>query len=74
MASYPLNTIPPGKDIQIASVPGKLHKRMLSLGLPPGTHLTVLRNRNGAIVVGRHQERMAIGHNLAKQILVQVRQ
>ncbi len=73
MASYPLNTIPAGKHIQISSVPRRLHKRLLSLGLPPGTPMIVLRNRNGAIVIGRHQDRMAIGHNLAKQILVRIR-
>ncbi len=70
MASYPLSTIPPGNRIQIASVPKRIHKRLLSLGLPPGTHLTVLRNRNGAVVIGRHQDRMAIGRGLAEEIMV----
>ncbi len=71
MVPTPLNTIPPGHHILIAQVPARFHKRLLSLGLPPGTRLTVLRNRNGAVVIGRHQNRMAIGRHLAAQILVQ---
>ena len=67
----PLSSIAPGNRIRIASVPKNIHKRLLSLGLPPGTQFSVLRNRNGSVVIGRHHDRMAIGRALAEQIQVQ---
>lgn len=70
--SQPLSAALPGQRVRIASVAEKrLHLRLLSLGLPPGTALTILRNRAGAVVVGKHDDRLAIGRSLAELIMVQ---
>ncbi|HHJ40538.1 MAG: hypothetical protein AXA67_10315 [Methylothermaceae bacteria B42] len=67
----PLSQAQSGQKIQIMSVPEKrAHKRLLSMGLPPGSQVTVLRNRSGSVIVGQHGDRLAIGRKLAEQILV----
>ncbi len=68
----PLSTASPGQRVRIASIVEKpLRLRLLSLGLAPGTPLTILRNRAGAVVVGKNDERFAIGRSIAELILVQ---
>ncbi len=67
----PLSQVLSGQKIQIRSVPEKrTHKRLLSMGLPPGSQVIVIRNRSGSVIVGQHGDRLAIGRRLAEQILV----
>ncbi|WP_022948035.1 FeoA family protein [Methylohalobius crimeensis] len=67
-----LSMVSPGQRIRIVDVPGKrVRIRLLSLGFAPGTTLTVLWNRAGAVIVGRDGDRMAIGRGFAEQILVE---
>lgn len=68
----PLSAALPGQRVRIASVAEKrLLLRLLSLGLPPGTGLTILRNHAGAVVVGKHNGRLAIGRSIAERIMIQ---
>ncbi len=68
----PLSAALPGQRVRIASVAEKrLRLRLLSLGLPPGTALTILTNRAGTVVVGKNDDRLAIGRSIAKLVMVQ---
>ncbi|MFN3918840.1 MAG: FeoA domain-containing protein [Methylohalobius sp.] len=70
--AHPLSFALPGQRVRIASVIEKpLRLRLLSLGLAPGTTLTILRNGASAVVVGKNDDRLAIGRSLAERILVQ---
>ncbi|BCX82431.1 ferrous iron transport protein A [Methylomarinovum caldicuralii] len=70
--SRPLSGIPAARPVRIIDVADKRTRlRLLSLGLAPGVTIQVWRNRNGAVVIGRHHDRMAVGRDLAERILVQ---
>lgn len=66
-----LSRIGSGQRITIITVlEKKAHKRLLGMGLPPGTQVTVFRNHSGSVIVGQRGDRIAIGRTLAQQILV----
>ena len=68
----PLTHIAAGNVVSIDSVRGgrRLSARLISMGLPMGIDLEVLQNRGGAMVVGRHSTRIALGPAMAAKILV----
>ncbi len=72
MDPKPLSAAVPGRRLRITAIldkPARL--RLLSLNLAPGTTVTVMRNRKGAVVVGHRHVRMAVGRRLAERILVE---
>lgn len=68
-----LDTVKPGQRVRLKSVnaPNRTRERLLSMGLPPGVVFDVLRNRHGSVVIGRHSNRLAIGKEMAKNLLIQ---
>lgn len=67
-----LDQCAPGQRVSLHSIVGgkRLRERLLSMGLPIGGELQVLRNRSGAVVVGRGANRLAIGRGMAEKIMV----
>lgn len=62
-----------GQLVRLKSVnaSSRTRERLLSMGLPPGAVFEVLRNRGGSVVVGRQSNRLAIGREMAKTLLIQ---
>ena len=45
--------------------------RLLGLGIGHGTHIEVLRNRHGDMVLGNGNNRISLGRSITQHILVQ---
>lgn len=45
--------------------------RLLGMGLGHGTHIEVLRNRHGDMVLGNGNNRISLGRSITQHILVQ---
>ena len=68
-----LNTAQPGQRVRLKSInaPNRVRERLLSMGLPTGAVFEVLRNRHGSVVIGLHANRLAIGKEMAENLLIQ---
>ncbi len=68
-----LDKAQPGQRVRLKSVnaSNRTRERLLSMGLPPGAVFDVLRNRGGSVVICRQSNRLAIGREMAKDLLVQ---
>jgi len=69
-----LNSATTGQNLRIASVPhGTLKAQFVRLGIHEGEKVKCLeRLPGGTIVVQKNRQQIAIGHQLAKQIMVVV--
>ena len=45
--------------------------RLLGMGIGHGTHIEVLRNRHGDMVLGNGNNRISLGRSITQHILVQ---
>ncbi len=57
--------------LKAVNASSRTRERLLSMGLPPGAVFEVLRNRGGSVVIGRQSNRLAIGREMAKDLLIQ---
>ena len=46
-------------------------RRLLGMGIGHGTHIEVLRNRHGDMVLGNGNNRISLGRSITQHILVQ---
>jgi len=67
-----LLTLQPGQWVRILSMPeSALKAQMIRIGLCEGERIVCLeRLPGGTVVIGKKRQQIAIGHQLAKQILV----
>ncbi len=72
--TIPLNSATTGLNLRITSVPhGTLKAQFVRLGIHEGEKVKCLeRLPGGTIVVQKNRQQIAIGHQLAKQIMVVV--
>jgi Fe2+ transport system protein FeoA len=64
----------PGASVRILSVDGgrSAAGRLRALGLIPGTSVSVLSRRGGGpVLVALRRSRLAIGHGLARRVMVE---
>ena len=68
-----LDKAQPGQRVRLKSVNAskRTRERLLSMGLPQGAVFEVLRNRGGSVVIARQSNRLAIGREMAKDLLIQ---
>jgi len=68
-----LSSVKPGNDVTISDINGGrgIRSKLYSMGLVPGTKLTVLNgNTNGPVMISIRDSRLAIGHGMAQKIIV----
>ncbi len=68
-----LSEVGPGKEVILSGINGGrgLKSKLYSMGLVPGTRLTVLNaNGGGPIMIRVRDSRLAIGRGMADKILV----
>jgi Fe2+ transport system protein FeoA len=72
---FPLNAAQPGEQVQVTGVHGgrRLTGRLASMGVVPGTELTVIRANGGPVVVASGESRLALGRGEAAQVRVSLR-
>ena len=71
----PLLMVPPGKRVRIKAINVRGHgayRRLLELGLIPGSVIKVVSNALGPIVIEKNGVRFAIGRGHAARIMVEV--
>ncbi|RLE53301.1 MAG: ferrous iron transport protein A [Candidatus Methanomethylicota archaeon] len=70
----PLSMLQPGEVgivVQIAAGRG-LTRRLVEMGITPGTHVKVLYNGPGPVVIMVRDSRLVLGRGAAMKILVEV--
>ncbi|MGA9364006.1 MAG: FeoA family protein [Bacteroidota bacterium] len=74
--TVPLILVRAGNLVKIISVPkGALRAQFIRLGISEGERVTCLeRLPGGTIVIQKNRQQIALGHKLAREILVQVEQ
>jgi Fe2+ transport system protein FeoA len=72
--AVPLILVRAGNLVKIISVPkGTLRAQFIRLGISEGERVTCLeRLPGGTIVIQKNRQQIALGHKLAREILVQV--
>jgi len=68
-----LAELPSGARAQVASLPAHhgLARRLIALGLIPGSEVCVLQNRGrGPLIVEAHGARIALGRNHADRVMI----
>ena len=68
-----LSSVKPGNEVTILDINGGrgIRSKLYSMGLVPGTKLTVLNgNTNGPVMISIRDSRLAIGHGMAQKIIV----
>lgn len=72
--TVPLILVRAGNLVKIISVPkGTLRAQFIRLGISEGERVTCLeRLPGGTIVIQKNRQQIALGHKLAREILVQV--
>jgi ferrous iron transport protein A len=63
-----------GRRLRLVAIEGgeRLRRRLLSLGLSTGGVVEVVHRRGGGVVLARGGNRVALGHGVAQQVLVEV--
>jgi ferrous iron transport protein A len=72
--TMPLTLVTAGEGVRIREIRGgrRLRQRLAEMGLNPGTRLQVIfANRDGPLIVGVKDSRLAIGWGMAHRILVE---
>ncbi len=70
----PLSLAPQGQLLKLVSIRGGMgvQKRLTSLGLTPGTEMTIItQNCDGPLILAVKESRLAIGRGLSHHILVE---
>ncbi len=64
----------PGQRLRLERIEAgrRLHARLISMGLPLGSEVTVLHNRAGGIVLATGSGRFALGKGMAKKLIVRL--
>ena len=68
-----LSSVKPGNEVTILDINGGrgIRSKLYSMGLVPGTKLTVLNGHSaGPIMISVRDSRLAIGHGMAQKIIV----
>ena len=68
-----LSSVKPGNEVTILDINGGrgIKSKLYSMGLVPGTRLTVLNgNSTGPVMISVRDSRLAIGHGMAQKIIV----
>jgi len=68
-----LSSVKPGNEVTILDINGGrgIKSKLYSMGLVPGTKLTVLNgNTKGPVMISIRDSRLAIGHGMAQKIIV----
>ncbi len=70
----PLSSIAAGTQVRFCSIHAgrRAQERLLSMGLPLGVEINVIGNRQGAVVIARDSNRLAIGPGMAQKMMVKV--
>ncbi len=70
----PLVVVRSGDHVRIVSVPsGKLRTQFIRLGINEGERVVCLeRLPGGTIVIQKNRQQIALGHQLARQVIVQM--
>lgn len=71
-AAFYLSEAQPGQRLRLERVEAgrRLQARLISMGLPLGSEVTVLHNRAGGIVVATGSGRFALGKGMANKLIV----
>ncbi len=71
----PLSLLSEGQKGKISRLLGGygLLRRLLDLGLSPGTEIVVIRNQGGPVIISYRGARVALGRGITNKILVEVR-
>lgn len=70
-----LDEVPEGARAVVVDVAARgygLRRRLLEMGLTPGTEVEVVRNERGAVVIRMRGATVAIGKGLARKVVVRV--
>ncbi len=67
----PINQLEVGTQARITEINGHMTRRRLSLGLRIGSEVSVVQRRGLEIVVANGNNRVALGGNVAGQLLTQ---
>jgi Fe2+ transport system protein FeoA len=69
-----LSSIPIGQRVQLKKINAnrRITHRLTELGLTPGVELTVVQDNGGPLLLSVRGSRIAIGRDMADQILVTV--
>lgn len=72
MSELLLSDVAVGEKVCLTSIKGDtgLMKRLLSYGLNIGTEVVLLQRYAGGVVMAKDGNRVALGHDLAKRLLV----
>lgn len=68
-----LSSVKPGNEVTILDINGGrgIKSKLYSMGLVPGTKLTVLNGSStGPVMIVVRDSRLAIGHGMAQKIIV----
>jgi len=69
-----LSSVKTGNEVTILDINGGrgIRSKLYSMGLVPGTKLTVLNgNTKGPVMISIRDSRLAIGHGMAQKIIVE---
>lgn len=69
-----LSNVDSGREVTLTDINGGrgIRSKLYSMGLVPGIRLTVLNgNSAGPIMIAVRDSRLAIGHGMAKKIIVE---
>ncbi|RMG31225.1 MAG: ferrous iron transport protein A [Gammaproteobacteria bacterium] len=69
----PLWRAPSGVPLRVEAIQADkaTEKRLLSMGVPLGTVVEIVHRRGGAVVLAVGGARLAVGHDMARRILVE---
>jgi Fe2+ transport system protein FeoA len=72
--TVPLILVSAGNSVKIISLPkGTLRAQFIRLGISEGERVMCLeRLPGGTVVIQKNRQQIALGHKLAKQIVVQI--
>jgi ferrous iron transport protein A len=68
-----LSKVSEGEDVTVIQVEGGrgVHRRLRELGIGNGSHLRVVQNTGGPVIVVVGDSRMGLGRGVAEKILVE---
>ncbi len=70
--THTLAQVTPGRRVRLVAIGDRaLSRRLLALGLTVGNEVEVLHSRKGDVIVGRGGNRLALGHDIADQVVVE---
>jgi Fe2+ transport system protein FeoA len=72
--AVPLELVKAGNSVRILSVPGgALRAQFIRLGIGEGERvICVERLPGGTVVIQKHRQQIALGHKLAKRVVVRI--